>query len=89
MRDIMTKTFQRFAVASFLGCILFTPLAAHARRHHHFVSVEFMRSAMATMKDGTRLHVQIVKMNGHTMVAIPMAELPDYLHQQIFLPSDQ
>ena len=36
------------------------------------------------MKDGTRLHVQIVKMNGHTMVAIPMAELPDYLHQQIF-----
>ena len=39
MRDIMTKTFQRFVVASFLGCILFTPLAAHARRHHHFVQL--------------------------------------------------
>ncbi|MEI9915071.1 MAG: hypothetical protein WDN02_07670 [Methylovirgula sp.] len=48
-----------------------------------------MRSTIATMKDGTRLHVQVVKMNGHMMVAIPMHDLPDYLRQQIFVPGDQ
>jgi hypothetical protein len=83
------KNFSRFAVASFLTGVLFTPLAAHPRHHHHFVSVDVMRATTATMTDGTKLHVQIVKMNGHTMVAIPMGDLPDYLHQQIFLPSDQ
>jgi hypothetical protein len=83
------KTFSRFAIASLLTPIFLTPLAAHPRHHHHFVSVEMMRAATATMTDGTKLHVEIVKMNGHTMVAIPMDDLPDYLHQQLFLPSDR
>ncbi len=78
-----------FAIASVLTPILLTPVAAHPRHHHHFVSVDVMRATTATMTDGTKLHVQIVKMKGHMMVAIPMSDLPDYLHQQLFLPSDQ
>jgi hypothetical protein len=88
-KNFLSKNFQRFAAASFLASILFTPLAAYAKHHHRFVSVEVMRSTMATMKDGTRLHVQIVRMNGRMMVAIPMSDLPDYLRQQIFVPGDQ
>ncbi|MEW6438696.1 MAG: hypothetical protein AB1508_16180 [Pseudomonadota bacterium] len=85
----MSKTFLRIAIATFLACIIFTPIAAYAKHRHHFVSVEMIRDATATMKDGTRLRVTVVKMNGHMMAAIPMNDLPDYLHQQIFLPSDQ
>ncbi|MFZ0559930.1 MAG: hypothetical protein WAN31_02710 [Methylovirgula sp.] len=54
----------------------------HMTAMHHMVTV--MESTMATMKDGTKLHVEVVKMNGRTMVMIPAEDLPDYLHQQIF-----
>ena len=85
----MSKNFQKLAVATFLVAAVLTPIAAYAKHHHHFVSVEMMRNTMATMKDGTKLHVQVIKMNGHMMVVIPMADLPDYLRQQIFVPGDQ
>jgi len=55
-----------------------------AVRHHHRVTVEMMEHTTATLKDGTKLDVDVVKMNGHMMIAIPADELPDYLHQQIF-----
>lgn len=89
VNPFIRRNLPGFAIASVLTPILLTPVAAYPRHHHHFVSVDVMRATTATMTDGTKLHVQIVKMNGHTMVAIPMGDLPDYLHQQIFLPSDQ
>ena len=79
----------KLAVAACLTGALLFPLAAYAKHHHRMVSVEMYHSAMATMKDGTKLHVQVIKMNGRMMVAIPMADLPDYLQQQIFVPGDQ
>jgi hypothetical protein len=86
---LIQENFSRFVIASFLTPAFLTPLAASPRHHHHFVSVDLMRATTATMTDGTKLHVQIVKMNGRMMVAIPVGDLPDYLHQQIFLPSDR
>lgn len=58
--------------------------AAMSHHHHHRMSVEMMGHTTATLNDGTKLDVDIVKMDGHMMVAIPAEELPDYLHQQIF-----
>ncbi|MEJ0052598.1 MAG: hypothetical protein WDN02_15585 [Methylovirgula sp.] len=85
----MRKNFLKFVGVTFLAAAVLAPIAAYAGHHHHFVSVEMMRHTMATMKDGTKMHVQVVKMNGHMMVMIPMADLPDYLRQQIFVPGDQ
>lgn len=56
----------------------------HMMAHHHMMTVEMMGHTTATMNDGTKLNVDIVKMNGHMMVMIPEGDLPDYLHQQIF-----
>jgi len=58
--------------------------AAAMHHHHHRMMVEMMDHTTATLNDGTKLDVDVVKMNGHMMVAIPADELPDYLHQQIF-----
>ncbi len=67
-----------------LAFALATTGASAATHHHHRMSVEMMGHTTATLNDGTKLDVDIVKMNGHMMVAIPADELPDYLHQQIF-----
>ena len=50
-----------------------------------------MRAAMATMTDGTKLHVQIVKIRTATRwLRSRMDDLPDYLPtSSIFLPSDR
>jgi hypothetical protein len=55
------------------------PVAAYAKHHHHFARVEVMRNTMGTMKDGTKIHVQVIKMNGQMMAVIPMHDLPDWL----------
>ena len=72
--------------AGSLALALFVSTDANAAMHHHHhrMSVEMMGHTTATLNDGTKLNVDIVKMNGHVMVAIPADELPDYLHQQIF-----
>ncbi len=68
--------------AGSLAFALFASTNANAAmRHHHRVSVEMMGHTTATLNDGTKLNVDIVKMDGHMMVAIPADELPDYLHQ--------
>ncbi len=85
----MNHHVRKAALAACLAITVLAPVAAYAKHHHYFARVEVMRSTIATMKDGTRLHVQVVKMNGHMMVAIPMHDLPDYLRQQIFVPGDQ
>jgi hypothetical protein len=74
--------------AGSLAFALFASTGANAaamhHHHHHRMSVEMMGHTTATLNDGTKLDVDIVKMDGHMMVAIPADELPDYLHQQIF-----
>ena len=73
--------------AGSLALALFASASANAaamHHHHHRMSVEMMGHSTATLNDGTKLDVDIVKMDGHMMVAIPADELPDYLHQQIF-----
>jgi hypothetical protein len=72
--------------AGSLALALFASTGANAAamHHHHRMSVEMMGHTTATLNDGTKLDVDIVKMDGHMMVAIPADELPDYLHQQIF-----
>jgi hypothetical protein len=71
--------------AGSLALALFASSNANAAMHHHHsMTVEMMGHTTATLNDGTKLDVDIVKMDGHMMVAIPANELPDYLHQQIF-----
>jgi hypothetical protein len=85
----MNQYFHKIALTACSGIILFAPAAAYAKQRHHFARVEVLRNTTAMMRDGTRLHVQVVKMNGHMMAEIPMNEMHDYLHQQIFLPEDR
>jgi hypothetical protein len=72
------------AAVSLALALVASSSAGAATRHHHHMSVEMMGHTTATLNDGTKLDVDIVKMNGHMMIAIPAEELPDYLHQQIF-----
>lgn len=74
-----------------IGAIAFALFAATGanaavHRHHHHMMIEMMGHTTATMKDGTKLDVDIIQIGGHKMIAIPAEELPDYLHQQIFRP---
>jgi hypothetical protein len=46
-------------------------------------TVEMITMADMTMKDGTVMHVHIVKMNGKMYVMMSVDDLPDYLHQQV------
>lgn len=85
----MNRHVRKAALAVSLAATILAPVAAYAKHHHHFARVEVMRNTTATMKDGTKLHVQVIKMNGHMMVAIPMHDLPDYLELQINPPGDQ
>ncbi len=48
------------------------------------MSVEMVKSQEVTMAEGVKATVYVVKMNGHTMVAIPEDKIPDALHQQLF-----
>lgn len=46
-------------------------------------TVEMVTHTDLTMKDGSTLHADIVKMNGKTYVMMSVDDLPDYLHQQV------
>ena len=72
------------AACSLVFALAATGADAASMHHHHHVMVDMMGHTTAMLKDGTKLDVDVVKMNGHMMVAIPADELPDYLHQQIF-----
>jgi hypothetical protein len=75
------------AVSAAAAVALLVASSADAGTHmakHHMMMVAMMGHTTATMDDGTKLDVDIVKVNGHMMVMIPAGELPDYLHQQIF-----
>jgi hypothetical protein len=80
--NIKTKIAAISAAAAVALLVASSADAAH--HHHHMMKVEMMGHTTATMNDGTKLDVDIVKVNGHMMVMIPAEELPDYLHQQIF-----
>ncbi|MEW6438615.1 MAG: hypothetical protein AB1508_15765 [Pseudomonadota bacterium] len=86
---VMGINFDKRVLAACLIAIPLLPLGAYAITHHRHVSVEFYHTAMATMKDGRKLHAHVIKMNGNMMAAFPMHDLPDYLQQQIFVPGDQ
>lgn len=58
--------------------------AATAEAKKHMMEVEMVKSQEVTMTDGSKATVYVVKMNGHTMVAIPEDKIPDALHQQLF-----
>lgn len=45
--------------------------------------VQMITHTDLVMHDGTTMHADIVKMNGHMYVMIPVDSLPDYLHQQV------
>lgn len=45
--------------------------------------VEMITHTDLVMHDGTKMHADIVKMNGKMYVMIPVDSLPDYLHQQV------
>jgi len=47
---------------------------------------EYVRMVTHTdlvMKDGTTMHVAIVKMHGKMYIMMAVDDLPDYLHQQV------
>jgi hypothetical protein len=46
-------------------------------------TVEMITHTDLTMKDGTVMHADIVKMNGKTYIMMSTDDLPDYLHQQV------
>jgi phosphoenolpyruvate synthase/pyruvate phosphate dikinase len=46
-------------------------------------TVEMITHATLTMKDGTTMPTEIVRMNGKMYVMMSVDDLPDYLHQQV------
>ena len=80
----MSKSFLKnlaFAVAA-TGLLA----AGEAAARPQMMQVRLLKSQTATFPDGSSATVYVVRMNGHTMVAIPEANISDPLHQQIFRP---
>ncbi len=46
-------------------------------------TVEMITHSSVTMKDGTVMPMEIVKVNGKLYVMMSVDDLPDYLHQQV------
>ncbi len=46
-------------------------------------TVEMITHVDLVMKDGSRMHADVVKMNGKMYIMLPFDDLPDYLHQQV------
>jgi hypothetical protein len=46
-------------------------------------TVEMITHSSVTMKDGTVMPMEIVRMNGKLYVMMAVDDLPDYLHQQV------
>jgi hypothetical protein len=70
---------KRLITAAFVAAAMFA-FAAEAK----MMEVEMLKSQEVTLADGTKTTVYVVKMDGHTMVALPEDKIPDALHQQLF-----
>ncbi len=46
-------------------------------------TVEMITHADLTMKDGSVMHTDVVKVNGKMYIMMSVDDLPDYLHQQV------
>ncbi len=46
-------------------------------------TVQMITHTDLVMKDGSKMHADIVKMHDKMYVMMPVDELPDYLHQQV------
>lgn len=75
---------KRLITAALVTAAVLFAVGAEAAKHGKMMRVEVMKSQEATMENGSKATVYIVKMNGHTMVAIPEEGIPDALHQQLF-----
>ncbi|PNG25272.1 hypothetical protein [Methylocella silvestris] len=76
-----TLMFRTLAGAALAAGVLFAGVAEAKTRMMH---VQLLKSQQATFENGSKATVYVVKMNGHTMVAIPAENIPDALHQQLF-----
>jgi hypothetical protein len=72
---------KRLLTAALVTAAVLFAATAEAK---HMMQVEMVKSQEVTMTDGSKATVYVVKMNGHTMVAIPEDKIPDALHQQLF-----
>lgn len=71
---------RRLMTAVLVTAATLFAVAAEAKK---MMQVEMVKSQEVTM-DGKKATVYVVKMNGHTMIAIPEENIPDALHQQLF-----
>jgi hypothetical protein len=69
-----------FTAALIAAGVIFAAGASEAKT----MQVDLIKSQEVTTADGSKATVYVVKMHGHTMVAIPEDKIPDALHQQIF-----
>jgi hypothetical protein len=77
----MTVRARVTAVSIAVGVALLVASGAYADVKEY---IDMFSHVNLVMKDGATMHADIVKMNGHTYVMIPVDSLPDYLHQQVF-----
>jgi hypothetical protein len=69
------------SIAIFTAAVLSVSSASYAVNVQE--TVEMITHADLVMKDGSKMHADVVTMNGKTYVMLPVDELPDYLHQQV------
>jgi hypothetical protein len=74
---------KRLITAALVTAAVLFAVTAEAK-HGKMIRVEMLKSQEVTMAGGEKATVYIVKMDGHTMVAIPEDKIPDALHQQLF-----
>lgn len=72
---------MRMRAALFAIPFLVVAGAAHAVDVQE--TVQMITHTDLVMKDGSKMHADIVKMHGKMYVMMPVDELPDYLHQQV------
>jgi hypothetical protein len=81
MEDFMNK---RLITAALVTVAVLFAVAAAEAKHGKMMKVEMVKSQEVSMEGGKKATVYVVKMNGHTMIAIPEESIPDALHQQLF-----
>jgi hypothetical protein len=74
---------KRLITAALITAAVLFAATAEAK-HGKMMKVEMVKSQEVTMEGGKSATVYVVKMNGHTMIAIPEESIPDALHQQLF-----
>jgi hypothetical protein len=72
---------MRFRAALFAIPFLVAAGAAHAVDVQE--TVQMITHTDLVMKDGSKMHTDIVKMHGKMYIMMPVDDLPDYLHQQV------